>query len=612
MMQKPLVYFFSTFFLLSTSITPVSAQTDTAYFSSVFGAQKPYRIFLPSEYSHLQKRYPVIYFFHGNQGSHEFAIDGIQQLVNANQVILVAWNGRSVPTDIRPYNIGYHSNVKYAVQFKDYFIEFVNHIDSTYRTLNDRSHRALMGHSMGGFMSFFLAAKYPQLVCTAVNMKGSSEFFVGYPDNHTLYQVRYMFENLCGVRLRFHNSTVDELVHLNNEVNKGARRVKDLDYDYEIIPGGHDYTAPEFKSAFNYVVESFKKRLPDPVRWHHADLYPDFNVWGYDVTSNLKEPGYIDLKGVTKGGMRIRTKKWQPDGPLVPGVQINIKTAPVYKPNTTYTVFDFNETEGTKRDTSINTDEKGRLSFSVNYESHQVGIYEKDGPAEIVYAGHKVNGRDIFLNHNTQSNLKLLLLNRGGSECKKIKITLSTADKEVTIINPLMELNNIKPGESIWCPVDFKVIAHNKPTTDGSPFRIRFNLTIADDKGSLWNDEFDAPVFYNVPAFANIGIDDGDSEIFGSGNGNNIAEPGETIMVYQDSHRTRLYYDDPYVDGERLYDELQPDKWGDGYALSSLIHISKDCPIGHTIRFLACYEVKEWKTIKRNVTWGTFTITVGK
>jgi hypothetical protein len=27
---------------------------------------------------------------------------------------------------------------------------------------------------------------------------------------------------------------------------------------------------------------------------------------------------------------------------------------------------------------------------------------------------------------------------------------------------------------------------------------------------------------------------------------------------------------------------------------------------------LASYEVKEWKTIKRNVTWGTFTITVGK
>jgi len=612
-MQKLLIYSFAIHLLsFAAGLNTACAQADTAYFSSVFQVKKPYRIFLPSDYSKSQKRYPVIYFFHGNQGSHEFVLEGIQQLVSDNQVILVAWNGRSVPSDIRPYNIGYHSNIKYRIQFKDYFLEFVRHIDSTYRTLNDRSHRALMGHSMGGFMSFLLAAKYPQLAGTAVNMKGSSEFFVGYPDNHTLYHVRYMFENLYGVRLRFHNSTIDELVHLNNEVNRGAARVKDLAYDYEVYPGGHDYTAAEFKDAFKYIVGSFKKPLPEPGRWHHADLYPDFNVWGYEVKSNLNQPGYIDLKGVTKGGMRIRTRKWQPDGPLIPGVRINIKTAPAYKPNTEYAFFDYNETTGAKKDRSLISDETGRLGFSVNYQSHQLGIYEKNGPAEIVFVAHKVDGKDIFLKHNKQSNLKLMLLNRGGSDCKKIKITLSTSEKDITIANPSIELINIQPGQSFWSPVDFKVTAHNKPTTDGSPFRVRFNLMISDENGNAWKDEFDAPVFYNVPAFTNIGIDDGDSEIFGSGNGNNIAGPGETIMIYQDSHRTRLYYDDPYIDDERLYDELQPDKWGDGYSLSSLIHISKDCPPGHKIRFLACYEVKEWKTIKRNVTWGTFTITVGK
>lgn len=121
----------------------------------------------------------------------------------------------------------------------------------------------------------------------------------------------------------------------------------------------------------------------------------------------------------------------------------------------------------------------------------------------------------------------------------------------------------------------------------------------------------DIPVWYNVPEFTEIGIDDGDSEIFGSGNGNNIAEPGETIMIYQQSNRTRLYFDDPYIEAERLHDDLQPDKWGDGYALSSLIRISRNCPPGHVIKFLACYEIKEWKTIKRNVTWGVFSITVG-
>lgn len=588
------------------------AQVDTAHYSSVFKSMKPYRIFLPEDYAHSQKRYPVIYYFHGNQGSHQLTVDGLSKLVNDNGVILVAWNGRSIPSDIRPYNTGYHSNIKYQAQFKDYFLEFVTHIDSTYRTLADRSHRALMGHSMGGFMSFFLAGKYPQMIGTAVSMKGSSEFFIGYPGNHTLYNVRYMFKNFYGVRLRFHNSTVDELVNLNNEVNNGAVRESGLDYDYEIYPGGHDYTPAEFKDAFTFIINSFHNPLPAPTRWDHADLYPDFEVWGYKVHSNLHEPGYIDLEGVTKGGMRIRTMKWLPGGPLIAGVQINIKTAPLYKPNAAYTLFDFNETDGTKKNSELTSDPEGCISFSTNYQSHNIGIYEKNGPPGIVFIEHKVNGKGIFLDQKKECSLGLRVLNRGGSAGKKIKIELSSSTEGVTIANPIIEMENIQPGEITWLPADFKVTAANEPATDGSPFKIRFNLVITDNKGKAWKDEFDAPVFYDIPGFTNIGIDDGDSEIFGSGNGDNIADPGETIMIYQDSHRTRLYYDDPYVDSERLYDELQPDKWGDGYTVSSLVHISKDCPPGHEIKFLACYEVKEWKTIKRNVTWGVFTITVGK
>ena len=133
------------------------SQIDTFHYSSILKVNKPYRIFLPADYYNSQKKYPVIYFFHGNQGNHKFKMEGLNQLVNEASVILVDWNGRPDPTDMRPYNVGYHSNIKYEVQFKDYFLEFVHHIDSTYRTLKDRSHRALIGHSMGGYMSFFLA-----------------------------------------------------------------------------------------------------------------------------------------------------------------------------------------------------------------------------------------------------------------------------------------------------------------------------------------------------------------------------------------------------------------------------------------------------------------------
>jgi len=89
-------------FFIIAAVSSTSAQIDTFHYSSVFNTNKPYRIFLPADYEHTKKKYPVIYYFHGNQGSHQLAVDGISQLVNDNGVILVAWDGRSAPSDMRP------------------------------------------------------------------------------------------------------------------------------------------------------------------------------------------------------------------------------------------------------------------------------------------------------------------------------------------------------------------------------------------------------------------------------------------------------------------------------------------------------------------------------
>jgi enterochelin esterase-like enzyme len=605
---------FTVFLFFMTVSHYLAGQEDKTHFSKVFNRAKPYRIFLPSDYYTSQKRYPVIYYFHGNTGSHELNIPGVSQLVNENGVILVAWNGRSEDSDLRPYNIGNHSNINYKVQFKDYFPEFVKHIDKTYRTLTERSDRALIGHSMGGIMSFFLAGKYPDLVGTAFSSKGSPEFFIGSPAQHSLYQVRHMFKNLYGVKLGFATSKECELYYLNNEVINGALHETGLDFSFTEYEGSHNITPEQFKDAFNFIINSFKNPLTKPMRWHHADLYPEFEVWGYEVRSNLNKPGFIDLKGVTSGGLGIATKSWEPDGPVIPGVQISIRTPAIYNPNTDYVCLDYNVTKDNTNLSTAITDKKGRISFNVNHENHQIGIYRMNDPPEITLVAYKVNDQGLFLDHKKMCRVNIRLLNRGGSMAERIIVNLYTSTEGVTIANPVVEFERLESGRLIWVPEAFMVTASNKPPADGSPFKIRFSLTISDNMHHTWTDEFDAPVYFDVPEFTQIGIDDGDSEIFGSGNGNNIADPGETVMIYEissGSRRLRLYYDDPFIDGERLYDEIQPDKWGDGYSLSSLIHISEKCPPGHRIKFLASYEVKDWQKIRRDITWGTFTITIG-
>ena len=93
-------------------VLPLQAQQDYFHDSRVFGREKPFRVFLPNDYDSSQKKYPVIYYFHGNKGTHELNISGVADLVAKNDVILVAWNGRSMDNDIRPYNIGNHSNIR--------------------------------------------------------------------------------------------------------------------------------------------------------------------------------------------------------------------------------------------------------------------------------------------------------------------------------------------------------------------------------------------------------------------------------------------------------------------------------------------------------------------
>ena len=601
-------------FVLFIYIAPCFGQEDQIFFSNTFGKERPYRVFLPLEYHITEKKYPVVYYLHGNKGDHKLEAECVNRLVNMYSFIVVASNGYSDDSDIRPYNVGNHSNMNYPMQFKDYFIELIRFIDTTYRTQSERSGRAIAGHSMGGFMAFFLAGKYPDLFNAAVNMKGSPEFFIGTSHKHTFYPVRYLFKNMNEVKNLFTNSTNGELVFLNNEVHSGALREMGLNYLYRQYEGGHDLADGELEHALKFIIESFKEHGSKPDRWHHADLYPDFDVWGYEVQSNLSIPGYIEMRGVTLGGMGITTRQWQPYGRTIPDIEMNVKTAPVYQPNTVYRLLDYMNNTGKTTVTDVHSDNKGRIQFQVDGESRQIGIFRNGDPAEIVYLGHKVNDQGTFLEHNRESCVKLHLLNRGGSTGKNLFLRLSTTTEGVDILTPEIIIKEISSSKDTWIPSDFKIIASNMPTTDGSPFMVRFNLTISGDDGLSCKDEFDVPVFYNVPEFTNIGIDDGDTEIFGSGNGNNIADPGEYISIYEISNgskRTRLYYDDPYIDDERIIYEMQPDKWGDGYTLSSVIHISDDCPVGHQIKFLACYEVKEWKNIKRNVTWGIITITVG-
>jgi hypothetical protein len=88
-------------------------------------------------------------------------------------------------------------------------------------------------------------------------------------------------------------------------------------------------------------------------------------------------------------------------------------------------LLDYNETTDAKNISTVTSNETGKISFSVNHENHQFGIFRKNDPAEITYVAHKVNGKGIFLDHKKECQLGIRLLNRGGSDAKGIKVNIS-------------------------------------------------------------------------------------------------------------------------------------------------------------------------------------------
>jgi len=597
---------------------------DLTHGSKVFGHEKFYRIYLPAGYDKSGLRYPVIYFFHGWGGRHymdenaKLEYEKLKDLVDKYNIILVMWDGNIDLKERRPYNVGYHEDIKYQVQMSDYFPELVDFIDTHYRTHTDKNNRGIIGFSMGGLMSFFLAGKYPDKVCAAVSFAGSPEFFVGYPDNHTLYQIRYTFKNLQGVNIRMYNGDSDILYYLNKEVHQGVVW-EGIPLDYREFHGGHMVDKPGetevFESAIKFVDDTFKKGMQPAENWTHFDLYQNFVVRGYSVESDKREPGFIMLKNVDVNGFGIYTRRWLPNGPSIRNLHLKVTTPPIYEPNSIYETVKRNNSSSGIIATDVSSDSAGRLTFEFDSQGNAVGIFRKGYGSEYVALDYSAGNQSRFLQADKQNALTIRLFNRGGENVlpQHIRVKVSSMDSTVSVINSV--INATASGRIVTLPA-LKVSCSKTPPQHAEPSEVKFKLTVYAD-GNISTDEIIVPVKFNVPFFRNISIDDGVAvreKSFGKGNGNGSADAGENILVYQDKNRLRLYVEDPWVinEDERLNDEVIPAFWPDGYTLSSIIHIAPDCPDGHRIECMASYETKSYNPIERKVTWGKVRITVHK
>jgi len=442
---------------------------DRTHESQIFHETRHYRIFLPPDYETSGKRYPVVYFFHGwgerynkgtaghnyDQGT-DYGGDNFASFVGTHDLIVVRWDGYNPRTPgeeyVRPYNIG---PVETDRQFPLYFPELVGYIDATYRTIPDREHRGTSGLSMGGFMSSWVAGKYPFLVSSMSNFMGSSEFVVGPRGFSVEYRHEEMHNNYDGMRTRIIMGTDDFIQFYHRRMN--------LIWDYtqahhesEIFKADHG--TPGIAKTMMFHLQAFADPLPRPAVWNHIDVYPEFSVWGWDVTTDRKEPGFTVLENVSPSGFRSCVREWVPSGRVLAGVQVNITTPSSYRPGQEVTVNLIRLRDGQVRHLRERADPNGRLTLALNGEEYEAGI--GSGPnltlASLALAGFAIEGA-AWATDTEPVRVRARFVNRGGHATAAMRLRWETPNADVRLNASTATIPPLRPGKSAEVPLTFTV-----------------------------------------------------------------------------------------------------------------------------------------------------------
>ena len=165
-------------------------------------------VYLPPGYNeNPTRRYPVIWVLSGHGGSGPLMLapvawgesfpERIDRLIRTGQmgpVIAV------LPDCWTIFGGSQYVNSSALGQYEDYLIEeLIPYVDSHYRTLADREHRAITGKSSGGYGTMVQTMRHPELYSALASHSGDIYFEFGYlPDMAKLHANLMRFGGLEG------------------------------------------------------------------------------------------------------------------------------------------------------------------------------------------------------------------------------------------------------------------------------------------------------------------------------------------------------------------------------------------------------------------------------
>ena len=400
-----------------------SQQLDDRMFDLVFrtadlSSMTTARVLLPSDYAaHPARRYPVLYLLHGCCADYRSWTDlGAEPLTDGLPLIVVMPDGGPGGFYSDWYNFGSFG----PPRWEDYHINhLIPWIDAHYRTVADRSGRAIAGLSMGGFAMSY-AARHPDLFVAAAAFSGAVDTnylpagqvdgaisvldFPAVPDavwgdrmtSEVIWRTHNPWDlagNLAGIQLTLRTGNgmvggpynqccvpdaIEVLVHQQSVNLHEQLLVLGIPHVWDDYgPGCHcgQYWTRDLQETLPDLMNVFAAPPPAPIPFSYRTAEPAYSVYGWSVTMQRAAMEFSELLAVRPAGFQLAGSG---SGDVV--------TAPWYRPGGMYQV--------TLSGSSVTTlqasaDRSGRLTFSVPLGPAN--------PAQQYTAAAAITGTQVYL-----------------------------------------------------------------------------------------------------------------------------------------------------------------------------------------------------------------------
>lgn len=156
--------------LVCCSFFAKAAKVDTvSIFSNSMQKQIKCVVIKPEAYKKKKSRFPAVYLLHGYDGWYANWIIRVPELKNyadENKMMIVCADGGTA-------SWYFDSPVNTAIKYETHISKEVTYfIDSAYRTIADKKHRAITGLSMGGHGALYIAWRHADIFGAAGSMSG--------------------------------------------------------------------------------------------------------------------------------------------------------------------------------------------------------------------------------------------------------------------------------------------------------------------------------------------------------------------------------------------------------------------------------------------------------